>query len=86
MIDQFAETARWMHVEKGMTLEAIAERLGAPYTRVRNAIRQAEGIKAPVRTPEGRKQGIVEVAPNREPCSYCGTRADYGCKHNRRAA
>lgn len=86
MIDQFAEAARWLHVDKGMSLEAVAEKLQAPYTRVRNAVRQAEGLKATARPSEARQQGIVEVAQSREPCTYCGVRADYGCKHNRRAA
>ena len=49
---------------------------------------QPNGVTAPRRRPDHFVARQPETAPapvNRDPCQFCATRADLGCRHTRRA-
>lgn len=48
--------------------------------------RSASEVARRVREHVADKERALASATNRDPCTFCGTRADIGCKHNRRAA
>lgn len=91
-MDQTAEAARWLYEEKGLTPAEIASRLNITNPAAYNALRRA-GAKLGTKRfsqagAEGRTKAfaVVPTPVERDPCTYCGVRADVGCKHNRRAA
>ena len=48
--------------------------------------RTPEAIAARVDRKAADKERALAGAVDRDPCTYCGIRADIGCKHNRWAA
>lgn len=92
LLDSTAEAARWLHVEKGLSNQEIAQQMNMTASAVANALRRAGVLPqlqrsgayvtgAGTRTGEAPKPILIDA---RDPCGFCGVRADvhaeFGCK------
>lgn len=80
---------------QGLTIGQIAERQGVKTTCVRKRLRRGardEPGRDPTRwgaNPTRRRVEKDEVLPpvvNRDGCTFCGVRADIGCRHSSRGS
>lgn len=88
-MNQRSEAIRWMRQVKGMTTQEISRHFKISTDAVHAALRRAGVSSASPRIAESATDHhrANHAAPvYRDPCTYCGTRGDIGCKHHRAAA
>lgn len=84
-MNQQHEAVRWLYQEKQLRPDRIARKLKLETASVHTILRKL-GLKATRQHQVVAGPKITPAPVNRDPCTWCGTRGDLPCKHNRRAA